>query len=173
MVRLRCCNHWLHEYCLSKSVLDDCCPTCRIRLTSLNDVMVLSEAASTGDILKVKELLERDTCCTAQDFYGRALLHLAVLFGHEEVVKELLDHGVDISISDLKGRAALHLAAQRYSPDILRLLLERRADIAARDCEDYLVEKGAKRDAKTEYDLTPEMLHPHSAYSEAMRLLSQ
>jgi hypothetical protein len=77
MVQLRCCDHWLHEDCLSKSVLDGRCPTCRIWLASLDDALVLAGAASAGDVLKVKELLEKHTPCTAQDYYGRTALHLA------------------------------------------------------------------------------------------------
>jgi ankyrin repeat protein len=181
MVRLRCCDHWLHEDCLSKSVLDGQCPTCRIWLASLDEALVLAGAASAGDVLKVKELLEKHTPCTAQDYYGRTPLHLAVLDGHEEVVKELLDHGVDISTTDFKGRTALHLAAQGYSLGALTLLLERGADMAARDGEgmtplhfayqkgvtrmiDCLIEKGANKEAKAIYGVTPEMLHPLSAY---------
>jgi hypothetical protein len=68
-----------------------------------------------GDVHKVKELLEKHTPCTAQDYYGRTPLHLAVLEGHEEVVKELLGHGVDTSTADFKGRTALHFAAHGYS----------------------------------------------------------
>ncbi|PVH69919.1 hypothetical protein DL98DRAFT_152771 [Cadophora sp. DSE1049] len=50
MVRLRCCNHWLHEDCLSKSVLDGRCPTCRIWLASLDKARVLAGAAEMGDV---------------------------------------------------------------------------------------------------------------------------
>merc|ERR1712230_117721 len=135
MVRPRCCNHWLHEDCLSKSVLDGRCPTCRIWLASLDEARVLAGAAEMGDVQKVKELLEKHTPCTAQDYYGRTPLHLAVLEGHEEVVKELLGHGVDTSTADFKGRTALHLAAQRYSLGVLTLLLDRGADMTARDGE--------------------------------------
>jgi len=67
MVRLRCCDHWLHEDCISRSVLDGCCPICRIWLASLDDALVLAGAASAGDFLKLKELLEKHTPFTAQD----------------------------------------------------------------------------------------------------------
>jgi ankyrin repeat protein len=139
-----------------------------------------------GDILKVKELLEKHTPYIAQEYYRKTPLHLAILQGYKEVVKELFDHRADISTTDFKGRIALHLAAYSYSLGVLRLLLERRADMAARDGEcmvplhfsyqkgitrmkDYLIEKGANREAKAIYGLTPEMPHPLSAYSEAMR----
>lgn len=135
-------------------------------------------------------LLEKHTPCTAQDYYGRTPLHLAVLDGHEEVVKELLDYGVDTSTADFKGWTALHLAAQGYSLGVLRLLLERGADMAARDGEgmtplhfayqkgvtrmiDCLVEKGANREVKAIYGLTPEMLHPLSDHSKAMRTMGR
>jgi len=115
MVRLRYCDHWLYEDCLSKSVLDSCCPTYRIWLAFLDNTQVLAGAASAGDILKVKELLEKHMPYIAQDYYGKTPLHLAVLEGHEEVVKELLDHGVDTATTDFKGRTALHLATRGYS----------------------------------------------------------
>ena len=60
----------------------------------------LLEAASTGDVLQVGELLVKHTFCTAQDYYGRTALHLTALCGNQEVVKELLDHGVETSIAD-------------------------------------------------------------------------
>lgn len=190
MVRLRCCNHWLHEDCLSKSVLDGRCPTCGIWLASLDDAQVLAGAASAGNVLKVRELLEKHTSCTTPDYYGRTPLHSAVLDGHEEVVKALLDHGVDTSTTDFKGQTALHLAVRGYSLGVLRLLLERGADMAARDGEgmtplhlayqkgvtriiDCLIEKGANREAKAICGLTPEMLHPLSASSKAMRTLGR
>jgi ankyrin repeat protein len=79
---------------------------------------------------------------------------------------------------------------QRYSPDILGLLIEKGANISARDDEgktplhfayqhgvkkmvDFLLEKGAKRDAKTKHGITPEMLHSLSAYSKLWNLLSR
>lgn len=118
------------------------------------------------------------------------ILVLLLLDGHDEVVKEPLDHGVDSSATDYKGQTALHLAAQCWSPAVLRLLLEKGADIAARDGEsmtplhfayqsgvtqmvDCLLEKGAKRDAKAKQSIALEMLHPLSAYSKSLRLLSR
>jgi ankyrin repeat protein len=68
-----------------------------------------------GDILKVKELLEKHTPYTAQDYYSKTPLHLAVLEGHEEVVKELLDYRVNTATTDFKGRTALHLTTRGYS----------------------------------------------------------
>jgi hypothetical protein len=38
---------------------------------------------------------------------------------------------------------------------------------------EYLLEKGANREAEAIYGLTPEMLHPLSAYLESLRLLSR
>lgn len=131
MVRPRCYTPWLHEDCLFKSVLDGRCPTYRIWLASLDEARVLTGAAKIGDIQKVKELLEKHTRCTTQDYYGRTLLHLAVLEGHEEVVEELLGHRVDTSTTDFKRRTALHLAAHSYSLGVLTLLLDRGADITA------------------------------------------
>jgi hypothetical protein len=73
MVRLRYCNHWVHEDYLSKYVLDGRCPTCRIWLASLDGAQVLAGAASTEDVIKVRELLEMHMSCTAPDYYGELL----------------------------------------------------------------------------------------------------
>jgi len=109
IVRLWCYDHWLHDNCLSKSVLDSCCPTCRIWLASLDNALVLAGAALIGDVLKVKELLEKNTPCTAPDCYSRTPLYSAVLDRHERVVKELLDYKVNTSTTDFKGRTSLYL----------------------------------------------------------------
>jgi ankyrin repeat protein len=188
MIRLQYCNYWLYEDCLSKSVLDSYYPTYRIWLASLDNTQVLTGAASAGDILKVKELLEKHTPCIVQDYYSKTPLYLVVLEGYEEVVKELLDHRVDTATTDFKGQTVLYLAIQGYSLGILRLLLERGADMAARNGKDiillyfiyqkgiiriidYLIEKRASKEAKAIYGLTPEMLHPLSIYSEVIRRL--
>jgi hypothetical protein len=38
---------------------------------------------------------------------------------------------------------------------------------------DYLIKKGASKDTKTKYSISPEILHPLSAYSKSIELLSQ
>ncbi|OJD26010.1 hypothetical protein ACJ73_02609 [Blastomyces percursus] len=167
MVRLRCCNHWLHEDCLSQSVLDGRCPTCRISLSSLNDEVVLRDAAAVGDVEKVKQFLEKHICQSTWDFYGRTPLHLAALHGHEAVVKVLLDNGSDLSVVDFKQQTPLHIAACRFPSSIVVILVERGAVLGAQDREgmtplhlayqngiertiDYLLEKGADPDARND-----------------------
>jgi ankyrin repeat protein len=58
---------------------------------------------------------------------------------------------------DSEGMTPLHFV---YQKGVTRMI----------DC---LVKKGANREAKTIYSLTPEMLHPFSVYSEAMRMLGR
>ncbi|KAI1919981.1 hypothetical protein LOZ66_005605 [Ophidiomyces ophidiicola] len=186
MVRLRCCKHWLHEVCLSQSVLDGQCPTCRISLSSFNAEVVLRDAAAVGDIEKVKQLLEQKICHSTRDYYGRTPLHLATLHGHDAVIEVLLDNGSDTSLVDYKQQTPLHLAASQFSPTIVAVLVQRGADLDARDKEgmtplhlayqrgideitDYLLEKGADPEARNSYGCTPRMLHPHSSFSQFAR----
>jgi ankyrin repeat protein len=55
---------------------------------------------------------------------------------------------------DSKGMTPLHLV---YQKGVIRMI-------------DFLIEKGANREAKAIYGLTLEMLHPLSAYLKAMVL---
>ena len=70
-----------------------------------------------------------------QKHEGLALLHRAVIAGHDDLVIALLDDGADIddrTINDRKsciaGRTALMLAATKNNPSTLQLLLDRSAD---------------------------------------------
>jgi len=45
--------------------------------------------------------LERPTSSIAQDYYGRTSLHLAALFGHQDVITELLDYRVDSAANSI------------------------------------------------------------------------
>lgn len=190
MIRLRCCDHWLHEDCLSKSILlDDRCSICRIDLDFLNDETILHQVAEEENTLKVRELLNKQTSCTTQDFYDKTSLHAATLHDHEEMIKMLLDHEVDAFIVDYKKQTALHIAAQSLFSNIVTLLVKEEANITTQNCEemtalhfayqrdlqrtiDCLLKKWVKTNIKNQYDFISKMLHQHSSYSTRIRLLS-
>ncbi|EDN08102.1 hypothetical protein I7I51_03951 [Histoplasma capsulatum] len=135
------------------------------------------EGWKAGDEMKVKEQLDKNINCSAQNFLGRTALHSAALRNHKAVAEILLDCGADASIVDYKKQAPLHIASSSFSLGIAILLVERGADISARDgggmtplhlayqCGTldtirYLLEKGADPNAKDVYGFTPEMLRP-------------
>ena len=70
----------------------------------------LHNAASMGDVRRVKELLEKGADPNARDEDGRTPLHEAAGMGHVEIVKLLLEHGADPNAEDEDGWTPLHVA---------------------------------------------------------------
>ncbi len=65
--------------------------------------------------------------------HGRALIHLAAVYGTPESLLVLLDAGAYISTPNNFGQTALHLAADGGSAENIRVLLRNGADVNARD----------------------------------------
>lgn len=85
----------------------------------------LRRAAGTGDVAKVKELLDKGTDVNAANSYGATALASAADRGHTEVVKLLLDRGANPDTQDTFYKLKpLSWAAQRGHVEIVRLLLD-------------------------------------------------
>jgi ankyrin repeat protein len=89
----------------------------------------LCEAAITGNVERLKELLTEGQDVNAFDRLGRAPLHHAAVRGHEEVVRLLLEAGADPEASDTGGATPADLAS--YSVAVRRLLDAYRASRSA------------------------------------------
>lgn len=91
----------------------------------------LFEAAATGDLDRVRTLLDRDpSLVTAYSPDGWTALHLASFFGHARVVALLLDRGAGIDmLSASMGNTALQAATANGQADVVRLLIDRNADV--------------------------------------------
>ena len=99
--------------------------------------MDLIQAAESGNIERVRELLDRGADINSQDDYGLRLrlrvgyANTALIFasyqGHTEIVKLLLDRGADPNIQNDKGYTALKLT-EYGNIDIIESLLNRDAD---------------------------------------------
>jgi hypothetical protein len=90
-------------------------------------------------------------------------------------VKELLDHKVDTSVTRLQradGATPCRTAVAAKNGEGMTLLYFAYKYGVTKMVE-YLLEKGANREAEAIYGLTQEMLRPLSAYSESLRLLSR
>lgn len=130
----------------------------------------LRRAAGTGDVAKVKELLDKGTDVNAANSYGATALASACDRGHTEVVKLLLERGANPNTQDtfykLKPMA---WAAQRGHVEIVRLLLDRGAT-----ADPELLMAGIYGEQPVILKLALEQLKPgESALSDALAAAEQ
>jgi len=111
----------------------------------------LMRAARSGDAASMRILLEHGADLTLATKDGNTALLFAAGVGYRdkntrgteaealEALKTCIDHGMDINQANARGEAALHGAALRGADPIVQ----------------YLVDHGAKIDAKTKQNFTP------------------
>jgi hypothetical protein len=114
--------------------------------------VMLLDAASYGDALKVKKFLSAGADVNCTDDLGNTPLHEAVAAGNIQVVSELLSRDANCSAKNNAGDTPLHIAAQgtkikvegdiqqklpqlktKFHDDIAQLLLDKGADRAAQN----------------------------------------
>jgi ankyrin repeat protein len=93
----------------------------------------LADAAVTGNVEEVKQLLALGTNKEYTDGIGQRPLHNAVMNGHTEIVKLLLAAGVEKETLDANGQTPLIAALENGQIGIFRILLDAKADTEARD----------------------------------------
>jgi len=86
------------------------------------------DAASVGDLERVRELLEEGIDPNARDAHGETPLHKAASEGHVHVARLLLEHGANPNARDEVGWTPLHWAAYKGHVDVVKLLLKHGAD---------------------------------------------
>ena len=92
------------------------------------------EAAKSGDIAKLRQLLNKDPgLLYVQDEQGKTPLHWATGRGQYETMKVLLDeYLVDVNVRNKNQGTPLHVAASQAQPEGVRILLQHKAEINAR-----------------------------------------
>ena len=93
----------------------------------------LHVAATAGNILMVKFLLENNANIKEADDHGRTPLHRAAVAGSKEVVQLLIDSGADLDAIDTEGQTPLYLAASSRKMEVSKVLIECGADINKAD----------------------------------------
>src|SRR5579863_7340387 len=73
----------------------------------------LFNSAGTGDLARVKALLDSGTDINSKSQNGGTALAFAACFGKLEVVRLLLDKGAQINAQDNNGASALNLASEQ------------------------------------------------------------
>lgn len=99
----------------------------------MNEEHDLLRAAANGDLLTVRQLLQRGVDLDATNAFDRSALHLAVIRNRPDVVRLLLAHGADPNGQDDSGRTALHWAAASGYGDMVELLIAHGASIWVAD----------------------------------------
>jgi hypothetical protein len=90
----------------------------------------LRRAATTGDIAKVKELLDKGVDPNAANPYGGTALVYACDKGYPEIVKLLLERGADPKFkNNFYGFPAIGWAAQKGNVEIANLLIDKGAEV--------------------------------------------
>lgn len=89
----------------------------------------LLKAAKSGNLQKVKELLDAGTNPNVRDDYGRtALILTAACRGWAHIVELLLDRGADINAKDKQGWTVLMWAAYFNNTNAVKLLKQHGAN---------------------------------------------
>jgi ankyrin repeat protein len=85
------------------------------------NVRELIEAASQGDVEKVRSLLDSGMDVNARDKHGKDALNGSLIYNHTNVLKVLLEHGANVD--GVKGQVALDLACHEGNSEAVKLLL--------------------------------------------------
>ncbi len=93
----------------------------------------LHSAAGTGDIVRVRQLLDQGADVNVKNTDQRTPLHEAAWNGHTGTAELLLGKGADVNARESNQRTPLHEAAWNGHTGIVELLLGKGADVNARD----------------------------------------
>lgn len=127
-------------------------------------------ASRTGNLARVKELVESGVDVNVKGNDGKPLLILAVIKNHIDIVKYLVEKGAHVNAKDDEGMTVLMYATANNRVDIAKYLVEKGANVNAKSDEQgitslmiaahnnridilkYLVEKGAHLNVKAMSD---------------------
>jgi ankyrin repeat protein len=93
----------------------------------------LHQAARSGQIQTVRQLVAEGADVDAADASGRSPLYVAGEAGHSDVVQLLLAAGAGVASADSRGRTPLHAAAMERRLEVMQQLLEAGANVHAGD----------------------------------------
>jgi ankyrin repeat protein len=96
-----------------------------------NLIKSLKVAAATGDIEKIRSILDAGVDVNVKDNSGASLLHIALLGGQEAAAALLISKGIDTHATLTDGTGALHFAVLRNCKEIAKFLIEDGVDVNA------------------------------------------
>ena len=95
--------------------------------------MDIFQAAETGNLERIKELLENGADVNRQGILGDTPLHGAAMNGHADAIRMLIGSGTAIDLPNIAGMTALHCAAMNGRTGAIRMLIELGAHVNQQD----------------------------------------
>jgi ankyrin repeat protein len=87
------------------------------------------DAVRDGDVVAIKQLLDKGAAPSDTDETGEPPLIIAALAGRPEVIALLVERGADVKVRNRGGLTALHAAAYAGNIDVVEMLVARGADV--------------------------------------------
>lgn len=85
---------------------------------------LLHRATKKPDFNVVTEILKSGYCTDAKNQDGQTAVHLASMYGFDDVLSQLIQFGAGVNLRDTAGFSPLHYAAQNNFPSTVRLLVQ-------------------------------------------------
>jgi cytohesin len=106
---------------------------------SVNEAAIkeVFDAAESGNLNKVKKLINEGIGVNARNEDGETLLHLAARHTNIELAELLINSGAEVDIRDKSGATSLHESAWFGQKSFLQFLISKGADINATDNNGY------------------------------------
>lgn len=123
----------------------------------------LVNAAESGQLQLVKQLVSQGAPINAMNRYGVTALHAAAGANQVQVVEYLLDQGANVDARSSNGWTPLIEASSNRYTEIVRLLLERSASV---DCRDKYGETALSRATQKGYEEIRRLLLEHGAQDD-------
>ena len=135
-------------------------------------IVALHDAIEEGRVQEALDLLA-SVPANARGVDGDSALHLACLYGHEQLVDLLLARGADVNAKDDSGSTPLHDASASGYESIVRTLLAKGAAVCVADEDGDLMDTtfswtvdDAETDATSDAELTSTLADAFSAGQE-------
>ena len=77
--------------------------------------------------------IEAGADISGTDRIGNTMMHLATIYGNEDLLKCIIETGVDLNSKNNQGRTPLYGAVDLQTPDVLKLLQQNGADFNVQD----------------------------------------
>ena len=109
----------------------------KVNIVTPDQNVSIHEAALTGQIIQVMNLLAEGLDINTLDQDGRTALMYSAFNGHAEIIKKLIEKGASVNLRDSFGRTALMMASSGSYPEAVKILLDHYADPNMADAEEH------------------------------------